>query len=143
VALALLQAKKGDAAAVFNTVEEMRVHSLRVAVAASEREIARGMTSDDRAEEQRLDIALTTLIAQRTSERGLPKPDAARLAKLQVAIHDRPPRVRRLERGCSRGCRICAPGAGWLRRHRQKISPVSSTTTGMSCCSSSSTITMS
>ncbi len=86
--LAVLQAELGDASAAFNSIEAMHAHSLRAALAGSEREIARGMTSEERAEEHRLTTALTTLLAQRTSERGLPRPDPARLAKLEDAIKE-------------------------------------------------------
>jgi len=87
-ALAVIQAEQGDAAAAFNTVETMRAHSLRVVLAGSERDIARGMTNEERAEEHRLATVLTTLLAQRTSQRSLPKPDAASLAKLELAIKE-------------------------------------------------------
>ena len=87
-ALAVLQAEQGDAAAAFNTAEAMRAHSLRVVLAGSERDIARGMTSEERAEEHRLATVLTTLLAQRASQRTLPKPDAATLVKLEVAIEE-------------------------------------------------------
>ncbi len=85
-ALAVLQAEQGDAAGAFDSVEMMRAHSLRAVLAASERDIARGMTNEERAEEHRLATVLTTLLAQRTSQRGLPKPDPAALAKLEIAI---------------------------------------------------------
>ena len=46
------------------------------------------MTIDERAEEHRLATALNTRLAQRSSEKGLPRPDAARLATLERAIAD-------------------------------------------------------
>ena len=86
--LAVLQAEQGDAPAAFNSIEAMHAHTLRASLAGSEREIARGMTSEERAEEHKLTTSLTTLLAQRTSERGLPRPDPARLAKLDDAIKE-------------------------------------------------------
>lgn len=87
-ALAVLHAEQGDAHASFNSLETMRAHMLRAALAGSERDIARGMTSEERADEHRLSTSLTTLIAQRDSQRGLPRPDAARLAELGTAIKE-------------------------------------------------------
>ena len=84
--LALLQAEDGDAAAAFESAERMRVHDLRVLLAPSEREIARGMTDAEREQERTLTGALVSLHAQLTRERGLPKPDAARIARLEKAV---------------------------------------------------------
>ncbi|HET7220818.1 MAG TPA: CHAT domain-containing protein, partial [Vicinamibacterales bacterium] len=86
--LALLQAEDGDAAAAFETVERMRVHDLRVTLAPGEREIARGMTAAEREEERALAVELVSLHAQLGRERGLPKPDAQRIAGLQKRIAD-------------------------------------------------------
>ncbi len=47
-ALARLQAESGDAAGAFDTSERMRVHDLRAALVGNEREIARGMTPEER-----------------------------------------------------------------------------------------------
>lgn len=84
--LAVLQADAGDAAGAFDTAEELRAHALRLWLAPHEREIARGMTADERAEERTLATGLTTLLVGREREAALPKPDAARLAKLDTAI---------------------------------------------------------
>ena len=84
--LALLQAEDGDAAAAFESAERMRVHDLRVLLAPSEREIARGMTDAEREQERALTGTLVSLHAQLTRERGLPKPDAARIARLEKAV---------------------------------------------------------
>jgi CHAT domain-containing protein len=86
--LALLQAEDGDAAAAFESAERMRVHDLRVLLAPGERDISRGMTDQEREEERTLAGELVSLHAQRSRERGLPKPDAARLARLDGAIVD-------------------------------------------------------
>jgi len=84
--LALLQAEDGDAAAAFESAERMRVHDLRVLLAPGERDISRGMTDAERDEERALSGALVSLHAQITRERGLPRPDAGRLARLDKAI---------------------------------------------------------
>lgn len=84
--LALLQAEDGDAAAAFETVERMRVHDLRVMLAPGEREIARGMTAEEREDERALAVELVSLHAQLGRERGLPKPDPQRIAGLEKRI---------------------------------------------------------
>ncbi|HJR59572.1 MAG TPA: tetratricopeptide repeat protein [Vicinamibacterales bacterium] len=83
---AVLQAEAGDAAAAFQTAEEMRAHALRISLAANERDIARGMTEDERAVERKLSSELTPLIARRDRQKELPKPDAAEIEKLDGAI---------------------------------------------------------
>ena len=84
--LALLQAEDGDAAAAFESAERMRAHDLRVLLAPGERDISRGMTDREREEERTLAGELVSLHAQLSRERGLPKPDAARIARLDTAI---------------------------------------------------------
>ena len=84
--LAVLHAEAGDAAAAFEAVEQMRAHTLRVLLAPAEREISRGMTDTEREEERALSVDLVSLHAQITRERNLPKPDAARIAKLEETI---------------------------------------------------------
>jgi tetratricopeptide (TPR) repeat protein len=84
--LALLQAEDGDAAAAFESAERMRTHDLRVLLAPGERDIFRGMTDREREDERTLAGELVSLHAQQSRERGLPKPDAARLARLDTAI---------------------------------------------------------
>jgi hypothetical protein len=86
--LALLQAEDGDAEAAFESAERMRAHDLRVLLAPGERDISRGMTDREREEERTLASELVSLHAQLTRERGLPKPDAARIARLDAAITD-------------------------------------------------------
>ncbi len=83
--LAVLQAEAGDAAAAFESVERMRAHDLRVLLAPGERDITRGMTAEEREEERSLAVAVVSLTAQVTRERSLPKPDAARIARLEKA----------------------------------------------------------
>ena len=84
--LALLQAEDGDAAAAFESAERMRAHDLRVLLAPGERDISRGMTDVEREEERTLAGELVSLHAQLSRERGLPKPDAARIARLEKAV---------------------------------------------------------
>lgn len=84
--LAVLHAEAGDPVAAFEAVEQMRAHTLRVLLAPAEREIARGMTDAEKDEERALSVEIVSLHAQLTRERGLPKPDAARIAKLDDTI---------------------------------------------------------
>jgi tetratricopeptide (TPR) repeat protein len=86
--LALLQAETGDAGAAFESVERMRVHDLRTVLAPSEREVSRGMTDAERDEERALAVDLVSLHAQLQRERTLPKPDAARIARLEASVAD-------------------------------------------------------
>ncbi len=81
--LAVLQTEAGDAAAAFATVEARRSHLLRVTLAANERDIRRGMTAEERDDERLAASELVPLLAQIDREKRLPKPDAARLARLQ------------------------------------------------------------
>ncbi len=86
--VALLQAEAGDAAAAFESVERMRVHDLRTVLAPSEREVSRGMTDAERDDERALTVELVSLHAQLQRERSLPKPDAARITRLDASIAD-------------------------------------------------------
>jgi tetratricopeptide (TPR) repeat protein len=86
--LAVLQAEARDDSAVFNTTEQRRGHALRLALAVNEREIHRGMTSEERAEERALAGELVALNVQRDRQKALPKPDTERLARLDTAITD-------------------------------------------------------
>ncbi len=84
--LAILLAEAGDAAGAFAAVERRRTHALRVALAPNERDITRGMTADERGEERTSAAELRSLRVRLDHERTLPKPDAARMAKLADAI---------------------------------------------------------
>ena len=86
VAAAVLQAGAGDAAGALETLEEMRAHALRTALAPRERDLARGLTDQEREEERTEDTRLATLYLQRDREAGLPRPDAARLEALDASI---------------------------------------------------------
>lgn len=81
--LAVLQAEANDLRAAFATVERLRVHSLRLVLARNERDIARGMTTEDRDAERQLAAEVVTVRAQLDHERALPKPNAARIERLQ------------------------------------------------------------
>jgi tetratricopeptide (TPR) repeat protein len=84
--LAVLQTEAGDAVAAAATAEARRALALRLVLAANEREIHRGMTEDERAAERARAGELVALHLQREREKGLPKPDASRLARLEASI---------------------------------------------------------
>jgi tetratricopeptide (TPR) repeat protein len=86
--LAILQADAGDAAGALDTAEQLRSHALRLSIAANEREIYRAMSAEEREDERRLTIELASLYVQRDKERGLPKPDAERIKRLDVRIRE-------------------------------------------------------
>ncbi|MGH9308602.1 MAG: tetratricopeptide repeat protein, partial [Vicinamibacterales bacterium] len=83
---AILQAEAGDAPGAFATTEKMRMLEIRGRLAVNERDIARGMTAADREEERALSAQLATLLARLSREKGLPKPDASRIAALEKDI---------------------------------------------------------
>lgn len=84
--LAVLQAEAGDAAGAFLTMEQRRTHAMRVVLATNERDIARGMTPDERQEERKLAADLVALQKQLDVERMLPRPDGARVTRLQQSV---------------------------------------------------------
>jgi len=86
VASAILQAEAGDPAAAFETIEQMRAHALRVALAINERDIAGGLTDAERDEERISAGEVRVLVAQIARARSLPKPDAPRIAKLEADL---------------------------------------------------------
>ena len=81
--LAILQAEADDAGAAWQTTARLRSVALRNAVAVNEREISQGMTQQDRDRERALATDVLSLLAQAARERGLPRPDRARLASLE------------------------------------------------------------
>jgi CHAT domain-containing protein len=83
---AVLQAEAGDAAGAFATSERLHSLDIRGSIATNERDIVRGMTPAERDEERDLAAQVLTRLAQLTRERGLPKPDAARIATLEKAV---------------------------------------------------------
>ena len=85
---AVLLAERGDARAAFDASERMRAIDLRASLAVNERDIARGMSPDERDEERKLATGVATLVARIARERALPKPDAARIAGLQRSLEE-------------------------------------------------------
>jgi tetratricopeptide (TPR) repeat protein len=83
---AVLQAESGDPQGAFATSEKIRSLEIRGAIAVNERDIARGMTADQVEQERTLSTALASLLARLNREKGLPRPDAARLAALEPAV---------------------------------------------------------
>jgi tetratricopeptide (TPR) repeat protein/CHAT domain-containing protein len=84
--LAILQAENGDPVAAWASVTTMRAAELRFALAVNEREIARGMSADEREQERAAAADLLSLLAQADRERRLPKPDKLRLEALDKRI---------------------------------------------------------
>jgi tetratricopeptide (TPR) repeat protein len=87
--VAMLEADAGDAQAAFAAIERMRAIARRARLAPVEREIARGMTAEERDEERRHAVDVLTVLAQVTRETELPRPDMARLASLQQTLDER------------------------------------------------------
>lgn len=85
-AAVVLYAEAGDPTNAFDVAEELRAHALRLWIAPHERDISRGMAEEERAEERRLDVDLTTVLARREREGKLPRTDAARIAELDRAV---------------------------------------------------------
>jgi CHAT domain-containing protein/tetratricopeptide (TPR) repeat protein len=85
---AILQAESGEVAGAFATAERLHSTQLRASLATNERDIAPGMTPEEREEERRLATLVATVIARIAREKGLPKPDAARLASLRQSLAD-------------------------------------------------------
>jgi tetratricopeptide (TPR) repeat protein len=84
--LAILQAEAGDPAGTFDTLEQRLAHARRLALANNERDITRGMDPEARAEEHAATIRVMSTQAQIDKERELPKPDAARIARLETEL---------------------------------------------------------
>ena len=85
---AVLLAERGDARAAFEASERMRAIDLRASLAVNERDIARGMSAAEREEERTLATGVATLVARIAREKGLPKPDTARIAALQQSLDE-------------------------------------------------------
>ena len=83
---AVLQAESGDAAGAFATAERLRALDLRATLATNEREIWRGMSPEERQNERAEAMHLTSLHAQLAREKELPKPDRARIARLEARV---------------------------------------------------------
>jgi tetratricopeptide (TPR) repeat protein len=84
--LALVLASQGDAAGALDLVEARRAHIRRVQLGGFQRDITRGATVDERAEEQGIVRELIATRAQLHAERTAGKPDPARLERLQQQL---------------------------------------------------------
>jgi tetratricopeptide (TPR) repeat protein len=81
--LALTFASRGDAAGALAAVEARRAHARRVQLGAFQPDITRGMTAEERTEEQTIVRELISTWAQLRAEADAKKPDVARLERLQ------------------------------------------------------------
>jgi tetratricopeptide (TPR) repeat protein len=86
--LAVLRAEAGDHVGAFDLVERRHAHVLRLALSTSERDIYRHMTPEERDAEREAANRVGSLQAQITREKGLPRPDATRIAALAQALAD-------------------------------------------------------
>jgi tetratricopeptide (TPR) repeat protein len=84
--LALTQAAAGDPRAALAALEARRAHVRRVQLAGFHRDVARGMTAGEQAEEQGIVRDLISARAQLRAERALAHPDAVRLGRLREAL---------------------------------------------------------
>ena len=84
--LAVLQAENGDAVAAAASAARMRAVDLRSTLAINEREIAPGLTPEDRGRERAAATELLSLLAQVARERAQRKPDQTRLAGLEARV---------------------------------------------------------
>lgn len=84
--LALTLATQGDAAAALSAVESRRAHIRRVQLGGFQRDITRGATAEERAEEQGIVRELISTRAQLGAERTAGKPDPARLERLRQQL---------------------------------------------------------
>ena len=85
---AVLLAEQGDALGAFAASERMRAIDLRASLAVNERDIARDMSAEEREEERTLAITVSTYLARIAREKGLPKPDTARITALQQSLDE-------------------------------------------------------
>ena len=84
--LALMLAAQGDAPGALAAVEARHAHIRRVQLGGFQRDITRGMTADERTDEQAIVRELISTRAQATAERSMKKPDAARLERLEQQL---------------------------------------------------------
>jgi CHAT domain-containing protein len=84
--LVVLQSETGDATGAWVSATRMRALHRRTSLAVNEREIARGMTAEEREKERTMASDLLSLLAQAARQRALPKPDQARIAALEERI---------------------------------------------------------
>ena len=81
--LAMTLAATGDARGALAAAEARRAHIRRVQLSAFQRDIVRGMTPDEQAEEQTIVREVISTRAQLRAEGEMRRPDAARLDKLR------------------------------------------------------------
>lgn len=84
--LALTLAAMSDARGALDAIEARRAHVRRVQLAAFQRDITRGMTLEEESDEQAIVRDLISVRAQVRAERNLPRPDDARLQRLQEQL---------------------------------------------------------
>jgi tetratricopeptide (TPR) repeat protein len=84
--LAMTLAARNDARGALAAAEARRAHVRRVQLAAFQRDIARGMSPGEQADEQAIVRELISTRAQLRAERNARRPDAARLEKLQQQL---------------------------------------------------------
>ena len=85
--LALTLADMSNARGALDAIEARRAHARRVQLAPFHRDITRGMTPEEEADEQAIVRDLISVRAQVRAERNLPRPDAARLQRLQEQMN--------------------------------------------------------
>jgi tetratricopeptide (TPR) repeat protein len=81
--LAFTLASMSDARGALEAIEARRAHVRRVQLAPFHRDITRGMTPEEEADEHAIVRDLISVRAQVRAEKGLPHPDDARLQRLQ------------------------------------------------------------
>ncbi len=86
--IAVLHSDLGNGAAAFAAVEQRRAHALRVALANNERDIARGMTPEEREAERTSTASVISIQVQIDRERELPAPDLKRVEQLNFRLSD-------------------------------------------------------
>jgi tetratricopeptide (TPR) repeat protein len=84
--LALARAAQGDAPGALGAVEARRAHIRRVQFAGFQRDITRGTTPEERADEQAIVRELISTRLQLKAEQTTGKPDPARLDRLQQQL---------------------------------------------------------
>jgi len=84
--LALTLTAMNDARGALDAIEARRAHARRVQLAPFQRDISRGMTPEEEADEQAIVRDLISVRAQVRAERNLPRPDQARLQRLQEQL---------------------------------------------------------
>lgn len=84
--LAMVLATNGDAAGALAAAEARRGHIRRVQLSGFQRDITRGATPEEIADEQTIVRELISARAQLRAENNLRRPDAARLEKLQQQL---------------------------------------------------------